>query len=450
MKLGVPLASAPANRYHPIGVQGQPVFAAHVQLRAALLQRFGPRHAHCFSRPDQDPRDETIRWHAEVPGAARTWTELSAAEQATAALTLEEIRGDLVAYARTLRGQSADGSAHTIALLLEQAVIIPSADHLHLIGDQPVLSFWGFERVKGQGINGLGLVPAAEPAATGATIPSAAPLETPSRRRWSWAWWLGLIPLLLLLLLLFAWLFWGQGCTPSFVTNGGGLPVPVAEPPHQEGAVTPTPPVSGGAILPGAPGAAEFSGTLGPSQGAGTLSGLPSSPIGESKPPAVPSPAPDSAAGAPPPPVPNLPPVPPTVSPVPPAAPPVAKDPLQIPPDALQKGDPSFLAGYWQSRRGVIDEQTGEPLVQRYRFDQRGQGEAIIRRADGSECRAPAQGKISGGKLTMQEQGRIVCPDGRTYSPAETRCERTASGVTVCRGVNSDGSDYRVDLDRVP
>ncbi len=447
MTLGSPLASASANLYHPIGVQGQPIFAAHVQLRAALLQRFGQRHANCFSRPDQDSRDETIRWHAEIPGLARRWTELSPLEQALAALTLEEIRGDLAAYARTLREQTTDGSAHTIALMLEQAVIIPSPDHLHLIGDQPVLSFWGFERTKGQGIDGLGLAPSAEAPAVPyhSGEPSAPPEaagEAPVRRGGFWAW-LAILPLLLLLLLLLAWLFWGYGCTPSVeIGAGGGLP-PLVELPRADGTppqvaspVLPSvqaPPTAGVTALP--PGAVERSAIPAPgvnSDGVPSPSGAEKSSLTENPPAASAMPSETPAPLNPPPP------------------PIVPKNPLQIPPEALQKGDPSFLAGRWQSRRGVIDDKTGEPLVQQYRFDQQGRGEAIIRRTDGSECRSPAQGTISGGKLSVQEQGPITCPDGRTYRRAETQCERTASGITVCRGKNADGSDYRVDLDRLP
>src|SRR3546814_9856568 len=70
MRVGALVAREPASRYTPIGVHGQPVSDAHVTLRAALLQRFGPAHAACFARPDRDPRDETIGWIADVPGEA--------------------------------------------------------------------------------------------------------------------------------------------------------------------------------------------------------------------------------------------------------------------------------------------------------------------------------------------------------------------------------------------
>src|SRR3546814_11506436 len=81
MRVGALVAREPASRYTPIGVHGQPVSDAHVTLRAALLQRFGPAHAACFARPDRDPRDETIGWIADVPGEARRWTDLRSEER---------------------------------------------------------------------------------------------------------------------------------------------------------------------------------------------------------------------------------------------------------------------------------------------------------------------------------------------------------------------------------
>src|SRR3546814_20838626 len=81
MRVGALVAREPASRYTPIGVHGQPVSDAHVTLRAALLQRFGPAHAACFARPDRDPRDETIGWLADVPGEAPPWTDLPPAPQ---------------------------------------------------------------------------------------------------------------------------------------------------------------------------------------------------------------------------------------------------------------------------------------------------------------------------------------------------------------------------------
>ena len=73
-----------------------------------------------------------------------------------------------------------------------------------------------------------------------------------------------------------------------------------------------------------------------------------------------------------------------------------------------------------------------------------------MRRSDAVECRAPARGRFVDGQLVLEEDGSLTCPDGRTYDPSVTECTRTASGITACRGINPDGSGYRVGLDKMP
>ena len=91
---------------------------------------------------------------------------------------------------------------------------------------------------------------------------------------------------------------------------------------------------------------------------------------------------------------------------------------------------------------------TKQPLRQAYRFDPKGDGEVVIRRPDGIECRAAAQARMQGGQLSINELADPRCPDGRTFSRSKTECMRTPSGQTVCQGRNADGSTYRVGIER--
>lgn len=424
MRLGTVLATEPTRRYQPIGVHGQPVFESHIQLKAALTQRFGPGYADSFSRPDQDARDETIRWVAEIPGEARSWHQLTPEEQTRTALALEAMHADIKNYAAEIRATSKDASALSFAALLDNALSIPTIDHVHLIGETPVLSFWGF-----QGVQASSVVHLPPPPPAAATIAPAAVAPIVATVPW-WKRLLWLLPLLLLLALLLAWLFWGHGCTDPKLTVPTVPPVTEPEKPFEEKPGTPVAPGTGGIGIPNPaiPGTDPGSVTPPP---AGT-------------PPATPN-APPPAADTPP----QIPPpaTPPTVPPPPkPDAPP--GDAMQIPPDAAQKGDVTFLDGLWRSRRGLIDNSTGEELTQYYRFGQNGTGETVVRRADGSECKAPARGTFKNGQLVLEEEGNLVCPDGRTYDRSQTQCDRTASGVTTCYGVNPDGSRYRVGLEK--
>ncbi len=407
MRTGAVLAADKANRYLALGALGQPVFQAHVQLKAAVAQRLGPQHAACFARPDRDPRDETVRWVADVPGQARRWTELDQGEQAALALNMEAMRAEFRAYIAELRAAPPNPgplgtTPQAFAAMLEQALQIPGPDHLHVVGDQPIFSFWGFHQANAPGIEGLGLrpVPAAAPDAV--AVPAAPPVAP-----WWRSWWWLLALLLLLLLLLASWLGpWG--CADRI-----GPADPMPEPPGKPEEKAVEPPATG--VIPVVPG------TTGP--------GI-----------AVPG-GPGAAAPGAAPPAPGQQPPPPT--------PPVPPKPMEIPPDAAQRGDVGFLDGQWKSRRGLVDQLDGKPLEQFYRFDAQGKGETVVRRSDGVECKAPAEARFDGGKLSVEEKGSPTCPDGRSYGGSRTECERTATGVTVCRGVNPDGSGYRVGLDKV-
>jgi Predicted membrane protein len=132
------------------------------------------------------------------------------------------------------------------------------------------------------------------------------------------------------------------------------------------------------------------------------------------------------------------------------AQPGVPQGTLQIPPDAPNSGTAGFLGGTWKSETGLVEKSTGKPLQQSYRFDQQGKGEVTVRRPDGAECRAPAQARMQGGRLSIEETGDPRCPDGSTYNRSKTECSRTPSGQTVCVGRNPDGSTYRVGIQRQP
>lgn len=439
MRTGAVLASDKAGRYQALGALGQPVFHAHVQLKAAITKRLGPDHAACFARPDRDPRDDTVRWVADMPGTARRWTDLAPDEQARLALTMEAMRAEFRGYIAELRAAPPNPgplgtTPQAFAALLEQALHIPGPEHLHVVGDQPVLSFWGFHQADAQGVEGLALQPAAPPPAAPVAAPAAT--EVPWWRRW---WWL--LALLLLLLLLAAALLGPWGCAEKI-----GL---VPAPPAPEKPVEPQPPgPAADGVAPVIPGA------TGPGTAAPGLPGAtgPQTTPGPTDPPKAEPPKADPAGPEAPPKPPETPKAEPPKTEVPqqpPPTPPVPPKPMEIPPEAAARGDVGFLDGQWKSRKGLVDQQDGKPLEQFYRFDEKGKGETVVRRADGVECKAPAEARFDGTKLTVEEKGSPTCPDGRSYGSSRTECERTAAGATVCRGVNPDGSGYRVGLDKV-
>lgn len=458
--------------YRPLGAFGRPVYESYLQIRSILGTRLGSRYANYFARPNLDQGAGTVRWTADVDGPVRHWSDMPPEEQTKRALELETIRAGLEAYIRELRtapeptaGQKGE-SPRAFASLLEQAVTIPSARHLHFVGDQPVATFWGFQELSGDGLNALALRPPPRPAVppptAGTWAPAAATaVATQGRFPW-WLLWL-LFGLLAVLFLLFMWwrCWLPLPCPASYgFSIEEMLPGHQSEtpPPGEEGGVVVTPDgtVRGdGAVVPGGVAVTPQDGSA-PATDADGQTTKPdgTNPSGEqSKTPEDPN-KPNSD---------SQPPKPEDQSKdqqKPPQD--AAKDskdkdaqtnppkPLDIPPDAAAKGDMSFMDGQWQSGQGLVDQADGKPLQQYYRFDKQGKGEVVVKRADGTECKAPAQAKFNGKNLTVEEQADVRCADGRTYGKSTTTCTRDAKGNTVCKGKNPDGSTYAVPVQKVP
>ena len=122
---------------------------------------------------------------------------------------------------------------------------------------------------------------------------------------------------------------------------------------------------------------------------------------------------------------------------------------LKIPPPGSNSQGVGFLQGVWKSKTSLYDRATGKPLTQTYSFDKQGKGTVTIYRADSSQCKGEARAQMTAnGGVRIQDTGPVVCPDGTTYAPSVTQCERGKNGEANCTGVNKAGSTYHVEIAR--
>lgn len=477
---GAQIAHDKIDRYRSFGAFGKPAWQSHVQLRAMLKGKLGERYANYFARPTYDADTGELRWTAEVAGSARGWHELSPEEQAAHALDMEDIRSRLIGFAAELRekGGSQPGGAAAFASLLEQATKVPQdGNFLYLVGEQPVIAFWGFENQGGGSVDPTVQTPrfsaAPAPAAPPPAVGAAAALPTKKARPW---WWWLLLALLLLLLLFALW----RGCTPE---GGAGLEPAApgmapaddrASPPGQGRASDP------GAIAgmgPGAPGATiDGGGAQNPTALPGVDPSLPAASqpdIGQPAPPAASMPGADA--------LPQQEPRVPADEPKKDPKDDARKDPAQDPPKQDPKQDPSakpdkartdppkpgddpkamqlprdpkaadkmdFLQGDWKAGDGLSDPNTKQPLDLSIQFGKDGKGEITLRRPDGTVCSGGVQGQMRGGKLAIEGNQAIPCSGGGSYAAPKIECGNSSSGQTECRGINKDGSRYNMEMRR--
>lgn len=379
---GTLLAQDKIDRFRPFGAFGKPAYQSHVQLRAMLLSKLGPKYANYFAKPVHDPDTGDLRWMSELAGEARSWESLSPDEQSLLAGHKEDVRSRLLQYASELRTQGAGqpGGASAYGSLLEQAMKVPAqGNFLYFVGEQPMITFWGFETQTGGSVDAA---MASAPYAEAIAVPSPTAMDEQKKRpRWWWLLWL------LLLLLLLAILVGMRACSPT--------------PP----AVTPT-------VLPPIP--------------------------------------------APPPPLPKPPepPKPPDTRGLQPQA------GLKIPPNALKRGDLSFLEGLWQLGDQALSAYQGSPnnVIGKDRltmqFGRNGTGtnfatERIRRGQSVPDCAGMATARTDGTKLYIERGLCSTRGDDSSVNGSKMECEVEASGETVCYVVNNDGHRWKAPLRRL-
>lgn len=482
---GALLARDRIDRYRSLGAFGKPAYQSHVQMRAMLLrQPKGARLANYFAKPTYDPDAGELRWTAEVPGAVRSLQQLGPDERDLAGQALNGIHQDLELVVQQLRSQaerqgggSQPGGAAAFASLIEQAMKVPlDGDFLFMVGDQPVIAFWGFTDPNGASVDPTLRTPQVLPAAAAIEPPLAAPLPVePVKRKRPWWWWL--LWLLLALLLLALLLLLPRACTP-----GGGIDLKRAIPglaaPDDAASVPPlerrpgegpgglalppggtgegTPPGTAPGADPALPAASQPGLELPPGDAARDPKTEPPVPDPKDQPkedPTKPMPDPkaDPKADPPLPPDakddPSKPPKDPkgrTDPPLPPTDPKAMKMPDD--PNAAKKMD--FLEGNWRAGEGLVDKRTQQPLDLGFKFGKDGQGEVTLKRPDGTVCRGTVQGRMGGGKLGIEGNQSIPCSNGTSYGAPKIECTKERGGQTQCFGVNSDGSRYYMGMKR--
>ena len=238
MRTGSLLCLQSAEGMEPLGAFNQPVYRSYSQLRAALLNDLGTPYADYFARPDFDADAARIGWVAHELGEPRRWIDLSPEEHARLDPVRQKLQDGFAAYRQQLDAAPENSTRGNFGKLLAQALRVPGMQYLYVLGDQPVVAFWGFRTAtNGAYVDPLMIATGSTTLGGGATAAvaetAAVASETVARRRWGWWWWLLALLLLLLLLTLLWWWLAGP-------YDRNTIPV---EPPAKSNVVTPPVPV---------------------------------------------------------------------------------------------------------------------------------------------------------------------------------------------------------------
>jgi len=459
---GALLRSGTLNEFRALGVDGQPVYGAALQLRSAIRLKIGRTTANYLAIPQPNEIGDRVDWYAPTEGDVIPWSAATQEERDTALSQLESVHQQLLSAADGMEADANNREKQLFSRLLRKAIHFPSSEHVYLVDGQPVFTFWGFAQRDSAETDPLLCLqaPPSAPAIAAATpvMPPPMPAVTPvpiapiKKRRW-W-WWL--LWLLLLLLLLFLLLFGLRACAPQVVLPLGlgdlrlpGLPAPVLSEPDDrpDGQVHRIPRTHLGSDSVLAKGSAG-----GVAPWADDLTGgsnLHNPELAEALPDHVENTASENSQrlsdqessfeqGQ---------------DEAPLSAPELSSDQQQpdddalnqapelvIPEDALEDGSTDFLNGHWHVGTGVQDTKTGQPLQLDYEF-KNGQGQLRIQRDDGVECFAAVKPGIQNGGLHIRSlQQNAACNDGSGYHMPEVICKPGHDVSADCTGHYADES----------
>jgi len=434
------LRSDSIKNYTPLGEEGNPVYKWAAQIRVAIRRNIGAENINVFAIPQVNEDGDVLDWYAPESGSVVPWSSATREEQVSAKEQLAEIQQKLLA-AQSKQDQSEDKEQTVFKRLLKHVIQFPDDQHVYLVNDKPVLTFWGFVNVESvPSSNPLTLlrIPELPKSADITSIPvHDTVIETlPVKRRSPW-WWLLLIPLLLLLLFLL------RGCNnPALLPIGlGGVSAPDLSLPDVS--IDPTVDIGTG-----------ISRTVGNIDGAlsvdpiGVTKNIPAEQTPkktpeqveeepdlsalEKQPEIIPEPAEQKTDNKPP------------VAEAKPTAEGLPQQPLEIPKNSVENKSLDFLDGSWQANSGLMDAQ-GRPVNLEYDF-KGGKGNVRIRKNDGTVCTGKVVASMNGSELGFSDTGKIKCPNGKSFQPAKVQCKVNSANQTVCEGSYENGAKFNMDV----
>ena len=156
------LRSGDIKNYTALGQDGQAVYTVATQLRDAIRFKRGRMFADYLAVPQRNDVGSTIDWYvpfeSENPDGTYyiiPWTSATEEEKEKALSELDVFKANMLELGKDLaRSDSLKGDQLLFSRLLysqnaaesEQlkAIRFPNEEHIYLVNDRPVITFWGF------------------------------------------------------------------------------------------------------------------------------------------------------------------------------------------------------------------------------------------------------------------------------------------------------------------
>lgn len=408
-----------------LGENGQPVYAAALQIREALRLKQQQQIADCLAIPQLNEQGDRIDWYAPVEGKVTSWLAASTTERLAA---IKQLSACLKSSREMCqRAQQSDNAAQRLfGVLLTKTLQFPDQSYVYIVAGKPVVTFWGFvsqdkksrsdpldclretaeaieptfttfnavptAAISAPQAEPVPVMPAAVPVASSAEPeqPPVAALPTPpsapAKQVRRWLKFSGLLPVLAVIIAL-------------IVQFSGGMPEQATAAVEVTSSAT----------------AAQDTAAVAPDIKIRLPALAPQLPL-------------DNAI--------SITPAPVISAPV--AAPEVTatqlKNVLILPSDALKVGSTAFLNGQWRVSPDIKTAHTGKAPSLKYQI-KNGKGTVKITHGDNVTCRANiTAGVMKSGNLVINSRYKAQCSDGSKYQMPEIVCKQGANGIAECKG----------------
>ena len=380
---GKRICSGTLTDFEALGVGGDPIYRAAIQIRSLIVKELGSRTAEIFSAPVRDEKRNSIDWYTSLVGEASTLDKLSPDSQLIYHQEISSEFDKIRQLGERLLTAGGSDTEKTYGKLLKSILVFPNDSQVFIINERPVIAFWGFREhqpttVQKENVlkNPLTppLPPAPEPSISPAVIPplpsSSQPLPSPKivsdpvinnpkinlqndsyEQVWFKKYWWRL---LLLLLLLLGILFLLQKCQ-------SGTPIGAALGVKNECLIKGQVDCPDVLVVPTAK-------SEGPQ-------------IQRSTPEAIP-----------------------------------------LTPEALKRKDLTVFAGNWTLITDLFNARTKEKIVVDFSFDENGTGKARVLERNGNLCEGTATTLISSEQRFDVNMSSLPCADGSQYSANHATC----------------------------
>jgi len=146
MSSGTRICSGSLSDFEALGVGGDPIYRAAVQIRTILQKEYGAETSELLAIPFRDERSDSIDWYTELSGNVSSLAEWSNEDQ-------DNFRQEIAERLRNVRelsdrylSDTNNETARIYGKFLQCAQVFPTDDQIYVVGRQPVIVFWGFRR----------------------------------------------------------------------------------------------------------------------------------------------------------------------------------------------------------------------------------------------------------------------------------------------------------------